>query len=258
MARVALPDAMIREGIERDARAGRGALAALAAEGVALARAPDSRPNRAVLVAHSPWRALRDAARDYDVLVCGTRGEGPVGRVLLGSTASSLVHHAEPRARGSGGRPRSAAPCFAGFDGSDGARDALRFAAEHLAPALHHCPRLAFAGAPHAARARAGGSGVDMFDEYARRSTRSGARWPRRRRRRRRRLRSRTRLDRRAARARVGPRRLADAAPTARGGERRRRAGRLARPRRGGVDRSRLRGLRARARRGAARPRRRG
>src|SRR5206468_3842844 len=38
------------------------------------------------------WRMLlREAqAREADVLVCGTRGEGPVDRVLFGSTASSL------------------------------------------------------------------------------------------------------------------------------------------------------------------------
>jgi nucleotide-binding universal stress UspA family protein len=77
----------------------------IAAEGAELARAAGLDAQPLVLAGSSPWRALRDAARDADadVLVCGMRGEGPLERSLLGSTASSLVHHADRAlARGTG------------------------------------------------------------------------------------------------------------------------------------------------------------
>jgi nucleotide-binding universal stress UspA family protein len=69
-----------------------------------------------------------------DVIVCGTRGEGAIDRVLLGSTATSLLHHLErpllvvPAAT----RTDPDGPLLAGFDESDASRGALRFAASHL------------------------------------------------------------------------------------------------------------------------------
>ena len=35
-----------------------------------------------------------DAAAGSDVLVCGSRGQGGLARAMLGSTSSSLLHHA--------------------------------------------------------------------------------------------------------------------------------------------------------------------
>src|SRR3954466_1359287 len=75
MARVALPDAVIREGIERMRAQAEERSCGLAAEGAALARAAGLQAGRVVLVAVSPWRALGDEAHGYDVLACGTRGE---------------------------------------------------------------------------------------------------------------------------------------------------------------------------------------
>ena len=98
MARVALPESVIREGLEnmrseheREAQetadAGAAAFAFLAGHDAATAIVPGA----------SAWRALRDEAVrcDADVLVCGTHAKGRLDRWMLGSTASSLVHHLE-------------------------------------------------------------------------------------------------------------------------------------------------------------------
>ena len=44
-----------------------------------------------------PWEPILAAAaeRGADVVVCGTRGRGAVARSVLGSTSSSLLHHAD-------------------------------------------------------------------------------------------------------------------------------------------------------------------
>ena len=42
----------------------------------------------------NPARELSDAAHDLDLLVTGSRGYGPVRRLMLGSTSSKLVHEA--------------------------------------------------------------------------------------------------------------------------------------------------------------------
>jgi len=41
-----------------------------------------------------PARELADAAHDLDLLVTGSRGYGPVRRLMLGSTSTKLVHEA--------------------------------------------------------------------------------------------------------------------------------------------------------------------
>jgi nucleotide-binding universal stress UspA family protein len=42
----------------------------------------------------APARELADAAHDLDLLVTGSRGYGPIRRLMLGSTSSKLVHEA--------------------------------------------------------------------------------------------------------------------------------------------------------------------
>jgi nucleotide-binding universal stress UspA family protein len=88
------------------------------------------------LAGGTPWRALLEEARrqDSDVIVSGTRGEGAFERVLLGSTASSLLHHtARPLLVVPAGPDQQLdGPLIAGYDGSSGADAALRFAAAHL------------------------------------------------------------------------------------------------------------------------------
>lgn len=135
LTRIALPEAALREISLRlhveTAQRTRGT----AAEGTALARGAGLNASATVLEDTTPWRALRLHASSLhaDVLVCGTRGEGPVDRVLLGSTASSLVHHAEiPLLVVPAGAMSFDGPVLAGWDGSDGAREALGFAAAHL------------------------------------------------------------------------------------------------------------------------------
>jgi nucleotide-binding universal stress UspA family protein len=135
LARVALPEAMIREGIERMRAETQERASSMAAEGTEVARAAGLDASPSTLPGHSAWRALRDAAQaaGADAVACGTNGEGLVGRVVLGSTASSLLHHAD-RALivAPSGSASFDGPVLAGFDGSEGARAAIRFAAEHL------------------------------------------------------------------------------------------------------------------------------
>ena len=40
------------------------------------------------------WPGVLEAAAGSDVLVCGSRGQGGLARAVLGSTSSSLLHHA--------------------------------------------------------------------------------------------------------------------------------------------------------------------
>ena len=77
------------------------------------------RASREVRSPGSAWRAVADAADDEaaDVIVCGSRGRGPLARAWLGSTSSSLVHHAE--------RPVLVVPPGVGDAGRSGA-DRLR------------------------------------------------------------------------------------------------------------------------------------
>ena len=97
MAHIAVPDSMIRDGIAH-MRAEHDRHATERVErGEALAAAAGLRAVPKVVEGHTPWRALRGLADalDVDLIVCGTRGEGAIDRVLLGSTATSLLHHAD-------------------------------------------------------------------------------------------------------------------------------------------------------------------
>ena len=136
MARIALPDSMIRDGVahmraEHDREA-----QARVAEGEVLATAAGLRATPRIVDGVSPWRALKALAGeiDADVIVCRTRGEGSVNRVLVGSTASSLLHHADRPLLVVPTTPASdpEGPVLAGYDESEGARRALRFASAHL------------------------------------------------------------------------------------------------------------------------------
>jgi nucleotide-binding universal stress UspA family protein len=71
---------------------------AAAADGVRLAEAAGLTAEPAVAPGEGqPWGPILAAAaeRSADVVVCGTRGHGAVARSVLGSTSSSLLHHAE-------------------------------------------------------------------------------------------------------------------------------------------------------------------
>lgn len=69
-------------------------------------------------------------AREVDVVVCGTRGRGGVGRALLGSTAMSLLHHADRSVLiVPDGEFTTSGPVMIAYDGSDGAQAAIVTAA---------------------------------------------------------------------------------------------------------------------------------
>jgi nucleotide-binding universal stress UspA family protein len=55
--------------------------------------APDLPASGRVLV-NSPVTALEQFSRGVDLLVCGSRGHGPVGSALLGGVSRRVVHHA--------------------------------------------------------------------------------------------------------------------------------------------------------------------
>jgi nucleotide-binding universal stress UspA family protein len=81
------------------------------------------------------WAALLDAAHRLgaDVLVCGTRGRGAFARALLGSTASSLLHHTDlPLLVVPDGGGALDGPVVAAYDGSDGAQRAIQAAGRLL------------------------------------------------------------------------------------------------------------------------------
>ena len=135
LARVALSEDMIREGIERMRTEAHELGRKLVDEGTELARAAglDARPE--LRFALTPWRELQGLAAEVeaDVVVSGTHGGGALERVMVGSTASSLLHHAErPLLVVPDGEHDLGGPVLAGYDGSDPARAAITFAAQHL------------------------------------------------------------------------------------------------------------------------------
>jgi nucleotide-binding universal stress UspA family protein len=74
------------------------------------------------------WAALLDSAHQLgaDVLICGTRGRGAFARALLGSTASSLLHHTDlPLLVVPDGGGALDGPVIAAYDGSEGAQRAI-------------------------------------------------------------------------------------------------------------------------------------
>jgi len=133
MARLALPGDVIRSGIEEMARQTRERSRGLAEEGASAAERAGLRAGAATPTGNRPWRTLLELAEDADVLVSGTRGRGPIGRAVLGSTASTLVHHTRVPLLVVPADPQNLdGPVVAGWDDSDGARAALAFAAAHL------------------------------------------------------------------------------------------------------------------------------
>ena len=106
-----------------------GEAKAAAAEGARLAEAAGLAAEPAVAPGErQPWEPILAAAaeRGADVVVCGTRGRGAVARSVLGSTSSSLLHHADravlivPEAEA----PPDG-PALIAYDGSPAAREAI-------------------------------------------------------------------------------------------------------------------------------------
>ena len=113
-----------------------GEAEAAAAEGAKLAVAMGLAAEPAVAGgARQPWEPILAAAaeREADVVVCGSRGRGAVARSVLGSTSSSLLHHAQravlivPDAEA-----LPDGPALIAYDGSPAAREAIAAAGQLL------------------------------------------------------------------------------------------------------------------------------
>jgi nucleotide-binding universal stress UspA family protein len=85
---------------------------------------------------HAPtWEALLEAARDSsaDVLVCGARERSDLARTVLGSTSTSLLHHAElPVVVVPDDAQASDGPVLIAYDGSPAADRAIDVAGRLL------------------------------------------------------------------------------------------------------------------------------
>ena len=57
--------------------------------------APAMLAARADVRSGEAWEELREAGRELDLLVCGSRSYGPLRRVLLGSVTARLIRDAE-------------------------------------------------------------------------------------------------------------------------------------------------------------------
>jgi len=141
LGRIAAPDEVLVTAAREYRKVGEERALGVAEQGRALAEHAGLQATGVVREEPTPWRALDRAARelDADLIVCSSRGQGAVSRTLLGSTSSSLLHHA--------GRavlvvPPDAVeldgPTVIGYDGSDGARTAIGAASRLLSgrPAL--------------------------------------------------------------------------------------------------------------------------
>ena len=137
---------------------------AAAADGVRLAEAAGLIAEPAVAPGQrQPWEPILAVAgeRGAEVVVCGTRGRGPVARSVLGSTSSSLLHHAD---RAVLVVPETDVPpdgpALIAYDGSPAANEAIAAAGRLLpgravqvvhaweSPVRHSVPGRALSGAP--------------------------------------------------------------------------------------------------------------
>lgn len=141
LARIAVPDDVLVASAREYERVAKQHASELAERGRQIAERAGLNATAEVRAQSTAWRALCRAAEDpaADVIVCGSRGRGPFSRAVLGSTSSSLLHHAErPVLIVPPGAGDLDGPALIGYDGSAGARAAIAAAARLLAgrPAL--------------------------------------------------------------------------------------------------------------------------
>jgi nucleotide-binding universal stress UspA family protein len=135
VARIALPDEVIANAVQEHEHAATAEAQATAERGVAIARDAGLDATAAVVASDAPWRGLCEAAREHDagVIVCGSRGLGGISRAFLGSTSSSLLYRSPlPVLVVPHGDGAHAGPVVIGYDGTDGAREAIAVAARLL------------------------------------------------------------------------------------------------------------------------------
>jgi nucleotide-binding universal stress UspA family protein len=106
----------------------------IATEGVDRAGAAGLQAQPVVARPHAPtWEALLTSAHDQhaDALVCGARGRSGFARTLLGSTSTSLLHHADlPLVVVPDGAGALDGPLVIAYDGSEPARKAIEVAGD--------------------------------------------------------------------------------------------------------------------------------
>jgi nucleotide-binding universal stress UspA family protein len=128
LARIAVPDDVLLASAREYERAAAERASELAERGRRIAEQAGLDAAAEVGIGTSAWRVLCAAAEGnrVDLIVCGSRGQGPFSRAVLGSTSSSLVHHAErPVLIIPPGAGDLDGPALIGYDGSDGARAAI-------------------------------------------------------------------------------------------------------------------------------------
>jgi nucleotide-binding universal stress UspA family protein len=136
LARIAVPDSVIAAGAAEHERAARARAEQLLERGRLIAERAGLQAAAEIRESVSPWRAVADAASDaqVDLIVCGSRGQGPFSRALLGSTSSSLLYHADRSVLvvPPGGGDLDG-PTLIGYDGSAEADQAVDAAGRVLA-----------------------------------------------------------------------------------------------------------------------------
>lgn len=145
VARVALPDAVIREAVARMRESALIDAQGLAASACGEAADAGLRAEVMTVAAEgSAWSAILQAAGEVgaDAIVCGTNGHGTSVRAVLGSDAKRLVHHAQVPVLVVPENARSASgPLLVAFDSSASAGGAVQAAGDlfpaHVALVLH-------------------------------------------------------------------------------------------------------------------------
>src|SRR6478752_3644758 len=135
MARVRLSDDVVRAGLDEIERRVAEQAQGTVDEGVRLAIDAGLDATGKIAAGTRPWREIEAAAKAeaVDLIVCGAHGHPPIGRAFLGSTASSLLHHAPcPVLVIPAGAAPPSGPVVIGYDGSPSADVALRYAAQYL------------------------------------------------------------------------------------------------------------------------------
>ena len=143
-ARIAVPDGGLAEAMQTHADLAFARARERTEHGTRLADRAGLHATAETWPESSAWRAIVRAAEDLDVdvIVCGSRGRGPISRGLLGSTSLSVLHHAHrPVLIVPPGSGDLDGPTAIAYDGSEGARAAIRAAARLLPhrPAIVTC-----------------------------------------------------------------------------------------------------------------------
>jgi len=125
----AIPNEPLRDSFAELEREALDEAGATAEDGQALATEAGLVAETVLAPAHrGVWPELMDAAHEAgaDLIVSGSRGRGAIGRALLGSVSSSLLHQGDlPLLIVPAGDHDLSGPVIFGYDGSDGARNAL-------------------------------------------------------------------------------------------------------------------------------------